>query len=64
MSEEIKEQHEVIINELKAQLDDLELFAFKQVNVKYQWLSMYDLFKMVLYYNCKFLFYKNLFDFT
>ncbi|XP_076822169.1 RUN domain-containing protein 1-like isoform X2 [Clavelina lepadiformis] len=30
MSEEIKEQHEVIINELKAQLDDLELFAFKQ----------------------------------
>ena len=31
MTESLKAKHEVIISELKAQLDDLESFAYKQV---------------------------------
>ena len=34
MPESLKAKHEVIISELKAQLDDLESFAYKQVHVK------------------------------
>ena len=32
ISDSMKAKHEVIITELKAQLDDLESFAYKQVS--------------------------------
>ena len=35
MPESLKAKHEVIISELKAQLDDLESFAYKQVCGKF-----------------------------